>query len=289
MSCQACRLSKVKCEQQASGSCARCARLGLACHFKPSNRGKHNVRRDVARLGPAVRALLKSTAEAGGEGSRAIEAEMQGTMVEGVDKCILNWRGHDCQLMMVEAIGARDGQIALIKHWLLIGVRSGNCALLGNVLILASKCGLKLEDVTMQIDRTIMQPSLTLPGFIQEWFDQPNRMCCVRGQREGSVMWRVNDAFTNGVGDEDFLRDKLMREHPSALTNPDFLVCTAEIFVATPFYPDDRMRLVEVNSALWRQVGSSHRPRDAASTNASLHLPAIGFAATFRSYFSCHR
>jgi len=57
--CTGCRLSKVKCEQEGeSGECIRCSRLGLSCIFQCSKRGQSNPARDVARLGPAVRALL---------------------------------------------------------------------------------------------------------------------------------------------------------------------------------------------------------------------------------------
>jgi len=261
MSCQACRLSKVKCEARAGTSCVRCSRLGLTCQFKASNRGRPNVRRDVARLGPAVRALLKATQPEDGSQAKQLETELARTREPDVDTCILSWRGHDCQQMMVEAIGNREGQIALIKHWLLIGVRSGNCALLGNVLILASKCGLKLDDVTMQIDRTTPQITFEMPSYLVEWFEQPGRMCCARGQREGYVTWRPNAAFTEAIGNEEFLKAKLAREHPQAVANTDFLVCSAEIFITTPFHPEDRMQIVEVNASLWSQVSSNYEAK----------------------------
>ena len=61
-SCAACRLSKVRCVQREESSldtpCQRCHRLGLKCFFEFSKRGQANAKRDVARLGPAVRTLL---------------------------------------------------------------------------------------------------------------------------------------------------------------------------------------------------------------------------------------
>jgi hypothetical protein len=234
MSCQACRLSKVKCVAQTGQDCVRCHRLGLTCLFKASNRGKANKARDVARLGPAVRALIKATEPSGGSQAALVNAEIERTRASDADRCILSWRGHQCQMMMVEQIATREGQAALIRHWLLIGVRSGSCALLGNVLILASKCGLRLDDVAMQIDRSLKPSALQLPPFIDEWLHAPGRMCCVRAQVEGVVEWWPNEAFAAAVGGEDFLRSKLHREHPEAASNPDFLVCAAEVPVWLP-------------------------------------------------------
>ena len=63
-SCAACRLSKVRCVQREESSldtpCQRCHRLGLKCFFEFSKRGQANAKRDVARLGPAVRTLRQT-------------------------------------------------------------------------------------------------------------------------------------------------------------------------------------------------------------------------------------
>lgn len=64
-SCTACRLSKCKCEVEENGACKRCNRLGLRCIFTATRRGEPNKKRDVARLGAAVRALLRDESECG--------------------------------------------------------------------------------------------------------------------------------------------------------------------------------------------------------------------------------
>lgn len=128
-SCLACRTSKVKCELAegcaGTDACKRCERLGLQCIFEESKRGRPCKNRNVARLGPAVRALLRETAPEGSS-SEVVRQEMDRTRGEP-DECRLEWVGHECQRRMVQSISSRDGQVALLKHWLLIGVRSGSC------------------------------------------------------------------------------------------------------------------------------------------------------------------
>ena len=59
-SCTACRLSKCRCENELGlAACKRCERLGLRCIFVTTKRGQPNKKRDIARLGAAVRALLR--------------------------------------------------------------------------------------------------------------------------------------------------------------------------------------------------------------------------------------
>jgi hypothetical protein len=66
-SCVGCRWSKVKCiAEDCDSACKRCARLGLNCLFEESKRGQANKKRDIARLGPAVSALLRQSEESAG-------------------------------------------------------------------------------------------------------------------------------------------------------------------------------------------------------------------------------
>ena len=202
-SCVACRTSKVKCEPGgseclASGCCRRCARLGLHCIFEQSRRGQANRQRDVARLGPCVRALLRTTV-VGPDNDALMREHMQST--RSADDDVLQFSGSDCQRKMVERIWTREGQVALLRHWLLVGVRSGSCGLLGNVLILAHACAISLDTVSLQLDSRPQEPPPP-PPFVRDWMDQPHRFCCCRSQVQGTVSWQPNDAFVHAVGDE---------------------------------------------------------------------------------------
>ena len=96
-SCLGCRTSKVKCEltEEHSLSCKRCNRLGLSCVFEESKRGQPSKKRDIARLGPAVRALLRKTEgpdDSNGIGAEALQLEMANT--RDADGCLLSWQGN---------------------------------------------------------------------------------------------------------------------------------------------------------------------------------------------------
>jgi hypothetical protein len=47
------------------GSCLRCTRCGVPCVFRESRRGQRHTARDVVRLGPALRALLRAAPPGG--------------------------------------------------------------------------------------------------------------------------------------------------------------------------------------------------------------------------------
>ena len=188
-SCVACRTSKVKCEpDQTSGCCRRCERLGLHCIFEQSRRGQANKRRDIARLGPCVRALLRTAVVHGPDDNTSSDALLQNT--RSADDDVLQFAGSDCQRKMVERIWTREGQVALLRHWLLVGLRSGSCGLLGNVLILAHSCNIALDTVSLKLDGGGL-PSRPepLPLYLREWMDQPHRLCCCRSQVQGTVSW----------------------------------------------------------------------------------------------------
>jgi hypothetical protein len=129
--CIPCRISKIRCDVSGgSETCNRCARIGLKCEFVVSRRGQPSKNRDVARLGPAVRALLRGTSPEE-PSSTAI------TATHLFDNCGITWHGNECQKHAVENINTDRGRLALLKHWLQIGIRSENCGLLGNILIIA--------------------------------------------------------------------------------------------------------------------------------------------------------
>ena len=201
-SCVACRTSKVKCEPgprrvgdpnegsrltlQTSGCCRRCERLGLHCIFEQSRRGQANKQRDIARLGPCVRALLRTTVAHGPDDNTLLsDTVLQNT--RSADDDVLQFAGSDCQRKMVERIWTREGQVALLRHWLLVGVRSGSCGLLGNVLILAHSCNIALDTVSLQLDAGLPSRAEPLPLFLREWMEQPHRLCCCRSQVQGTL------------------------------------------------------------------------------------------------------
>jgi len=158
----------------------------------------------------------------------------------------------------VMSISSHPGRMALLQHWLWIGVRSGNCGLLGNVLLLAHKCSVSLSDMNLIIARPL--PAITpvvLPRYIDEWIDDPRRICCARSQVHGAVSWRPNAPFVAHVGDEKTLRAQLASAHPGIEDQVDYLICTAEIFLATPLHEEDQKALARLNGLLWSKLEAS--------------------------------
>jgi len=267
-SCTACRLSKIKCVMPDGASndengCNRCSRLGLKCIFEESKRGRQCVSRDKARLGPAVRALLRATTPLGDTSNEAqvlaTSAEVEQTQATDAD--VLCWCGDQCQRKMVLSIESSGGRLALLKHWLLIGVRSGNCGLLGNVLLVAHACGVTLDDFVLPMPRPLPPaPALSLPPFIAEWLHSRESLCCMRTQTEGAVSWQPNAAFVREVGDEAVLQSRLEASHPGISQQVDYLICTAELFLTLVLHPDDRLAMARLNGMLWSGVARPDAP-----------------------------
>ena len=311
-----CRTSKVKCEpcpedEGKSDVCKRCARLGLHCIYTESRRGQPSKSRDVARLGPAVRALLRTTQPS--PVTEPVVAEIpsgyttpetleppsaaHASVAGDIDECILSWEGNTCQKHMVQSITTREGQIALLKHWLLIGVRSGSCGmlpcptcapaccnlwmlpqmrgalcspddrvraavvvrpgLLGNVLILAHSLSVALDAFTLKIETSLPAAALPpTPHFVAEWFNDAQRVCCIRRQVEGDVAWEPNQTFVSTIGDEPTLQARLAAFKPGVAGRADFLTCTAEMFLASALHPSDQQHLANLNSQLWSSLST---------------------------------
>ena len=287
-SCVACRTSKVKCELGGSEVCQRCERLGLHCVFELSRRGRANKQRDVARLGPSVRALLRSAVVCGPD-----DGLLQST--RRADDDVLQFSASaflpGCQQTMVSCIWTREGQVALLRHWLLVGVRSGSCSLLGNVLILAHSCSISLDTVSLQLEGR-PQEVTPLPPFLLEWMDQPHRLCCCRSQVQGTISWQPNGAFVAAVGDEQVVRAQHEAAHADITASVDYLICTAEIFLAAALHPDDQKALVGLNGRLWSTLapaaagpaGARSAEGVAATSVRALLGPANGGS---RAYVLC--
>ena len=192
---------------------------------------------------------------------------------------------------MVSCIWTCEGQVALLRHWLLVGVRSGNLNLLGNVLILAHSCSISLDTVSLQLEGR-PQEVTPLPPFLLEWMDQPHRLCCYRSQVQGTVSWQPNDAFVAAVGDEQAVRAQLEAAHADIAASVDYLICTAEIFLAAALHPDDQKALVGLNGRLWSTLapaadgpaGARSAEGVAATSVRALLGPANGGS---RAYVLC--
>ena len=150
-----------------------------------------------------------------------------------------------------------------------IGIRSGSCGLLGNILILAHQYGIKLDQLAFQqqmllVDGATEAISTSASGtsepmlsdFLREWYSSPWRLCCLRSQESGIINWYANGAFAATVGELSGLEQQLEQEVPSLKESVDFLICNAEIFIATTLHPDDRIKVAKINSELWSQVRS---------------------------------
>lgn len=252
-SCVACRASKTKCSMPDDGSeCVRCSRLQLKCVFEESRRGRPCAKRDQARLGPAVRALLRSTIESGCNREH-IGAEMEKT--QEMNDELLCWCGDECQRKMVVSIENPAGKLALLRHWLFIGVRSGSCGLLGNILLLAHSCKVPLEAFSFTCARPLPPPiQVMVPPYIAEWLGDGQRLCCARGQVEGEVVWHPSARFVSEVGDEVTLLQRLEAKQPGITERVDFLICRAEIFLAVALHEADQMCLARLVGLLWSAV-----------------------------------
>ena len=158
---------------------------------------------------------------------------------------------------MVQSISTAEGQLALLKHWLLVGVRSGSCGLLGNVLLLAHSCSISLDEMNVAIARPlppVAPAELELPPYIRGWLEDAGRLCCVRSQVHGAVSWQPNATFVREVGDEAALRRMLQATVPGLNESVDYLTCMAEMFLAVPIHAEDRSALARLNGLLWSSL-----------------------------------
>lgn len=256
--CVACRLSKVKCDLQRipaiGDGCGRCSRLGLACRVVASRRGQKNVKRDVARLGPAVRQMLADDSRTSSSSS-------------------------ECHLAVLGGICSDKAKLMLLKHWLLIGVHSQDSLLIGSLFVLANSCGFTRVDafqLHLQVSapngpNDPSQPALSMPLFLREWFEDPLRACYMCVQHEGRLQYEGNVAFSHQVAALSSLEAQLQSDPAGGRSGEggnnggrggrgghsaaSFGFCKAELLLATALHPDDRARLMQMLAALWTKVG----------------------------------
>eukprot|EP00962_Isochrysis_galbana_P005173 scaffold1414_cov102-Isochrysis_galbana.AAC.2 len=230
VTCLACRLSKVKCERHPGDvACTRCDRLGLVCTSSGvKKRGAQNVKRDVARLGPAVRSLLANGA--------GIEASMPASALTCAsyrfDGAPVEWCGPRCPAMLMSQIESPIGRQALLQHWICIALRSGSCAILGNVLLLAHLGGLTLDKVqALACDSSAVVPteSIHTPDFVSEWQLLPSPVF-TRTQVNGNIEFLPNQRFEQAIGN---LKEMVARLAPA----PGALVTETEPQVQQPNHP----------------------------------------------------
>lgn len=119
-----------------------------------------------------------------------------------------------------------------------------------------------LDDFAMPVARPLQPAALTLtmPPFISEWLDSPASLCCARIQHEGVVSWKPNATFVREVGDEAMLMARLEATQPGISHQVDYLICTAEVFLAVALHPDDRLCMGRLNGVLWSQVARPDAP-----------------------------
>jgi hypothetical protein len=229
VTCLACRLSKVKCERQPSdAACARCNRLGLVCASSGvKKRGAQNVKRDVARLGPAVRSLLANGA--GAEASTPVSAlTCASYMFDGMP---VEWCGPRCPAMLMSQIESATGRLALLQHWICIALRSGSCAILGNVLLLAHLGGLTLDKVqALACDSSAVAPTgiVRTPDFVSEWQSLPSPVF-TRTQVNGKIEFLPNQRFEQAIGN---LKEMTARLAPVASKGP-LITVTKQVALET--------------------------------------------------------
>lgn len=262
VTCLACRLSKVKCERHPGDvACTRCDRLGLVCTSSGvKKRGAQNVKRDVARLGPAVRSLLANGA--GVEASTPASALTCASY--RFDGAPVEWCGPRCPAMLMSQIESPIGRQALLQHWICIALRSGSCAILGNVLLLAHLGGLTLDKVqALACDSSAMAPteSIHTPDFVSEWQSLPSPVF-TRTQVNGKIEFLPNQRFEQAIGN---LKEMVASLAPA----PGALITETEPQVQQGNHPRQCPRLPR---------SPSHRPAPAArrtlsQTHESMPLP----------------
>ena len=245
------------------------------------------MKRDVARLGPAVRAMLTQGSE-----TTTLTPDMEMSLAAVPDDKSLCWSGSKCQRMVVESIDNDEGKLALLKHWLLIGMRSQNCGLLGNVLMLAHSYGFADLNLFQKQLTEPASPQWLLPPYLREWFDEPQRACNLRLQHEGGLRFEANQPFCHLVADPTTLEGQLLEEVPDLLSKIDWQICKAEIFLASALHPDDRMNLMMLAATLWAQVAvapvdASGVRRTQAAAPSTVRCSVICTDATTREYVPC--
>jgi len=262
LTCIACRLSKIRCdaEDHDDNVCRRCTRLNLACSFATSRRGAANVKRDIARLGQALRPLLR-----GGPPNEPDSFTATSTVGLPPPTAIMSPRsmpasfGSRCEL--IDAITTPTGKLALLKHWLLIGKASNDCALIGRALSLGHQAGFAFSAFAPILSNTDPTNPPPLSKFMCEWFDDPVRACCFRSQQGGTIEVLTNPRFSSMVFEPLHARASFMDER---VRRSD-----AEAFITTVVHPDDRYEVIQLQATLW-----SHASKDRSTSAATCQVEA---------------
>lgn len=196
--------------------------------------------------------------------------------------------------MIMSQIEGQAGRLALLQHWICIALRSGSCAVLGNVLLLAHLGGLSLNQVqALASDSSVVAPietAVPTPAFIAEWQTLPTPVF-TRTQVNGKIEFLPNKTFEQAVGNLTELIKKLggptkpgapaasnelkptvvslavsSTERPAsaagdsyALTtqdngDPTESICASEVLLAQFIHPDDTMKFMQLNAALWSSL-----------------------------------
>jgi hypothetical protein len=224
--CQACRLSKVKCDLEIrdSGTCGRCERIGLLCAKLPLRRGggaAHAGRTsDALRLRPEFREQappVEYTLSHMQPQSDALRSMHYGSLVSQMGAALPSVEGlpEATQQLLVPQVlaqleGNRHAQAMLMRQYLSIARRSNNAQAMGQGLLLAAQLNLGVDDV-LRFDTMPTQPgSEAMPDFLGEWFES-GRLCLSRHVSDGHMYFDANAAMKeNAHLYGDLERDKLL-------------------------------------------------------------------------------
>lgn len=225
--CQACRLSKVKCdlEVRESDTCSRCERIGLLCVKLPRRRGS-NAAAQAGRAGEALRLRPEFVVQAQPKEqapshmhapSRALQPMNYGMLVSQLGAALPSVEGLPegtqqviVPQMLAQLEGNRHAQAMLMRQYLSIARRANNAEAMGQGLLLAAQLNLGVDDV-LRFDTMPTQPAAeAMPAFLGEWFDS-ERVCLSRQVSDGHMNFLANAAMRASASlYGDLPRDRLL-------------------------------------------------------------------------------
>jgi len=250
IACKGCRLSKLKCDLDIvdTGTCSRCARLGLHCFpTGPSKRGRPNKRRDVSRLGPEVRKLLKTSTGTLTSGHTALEpAVHQPTADAAVSSThILVDKMHrtperTCEAeAIINQLKTPAARRAWFRQVLYTVHRAKSMDAFVRCFSMARAMGMETSydecmDAAARVDHAHPPQPEPLPPYVLEWHRGPHAITLTRAQNVGCMEWLPSDGFREVFNVRGRLEEGLLN-----------MAVTAEM----------RTTVYEITGQLWAQVG----------------------------------
>ena len=147
-------------------------------------------------------------------------------------------------------VTAGSGLVALFSHWLLVALRTNDCAALADVFELAHTSKLTLDDLSKAGNCVPQSVSLEMfPPAITEWF-QSSKMCMVLGLCDGNCEY-----FTNEVFDELMMHAQLNTSSNKNTPSHEAHVCSV---VTQPYHS----LMLSFVAAMWSHVSMERKPTD---------------------------